>query len=62
MAAAKVRGKRFGRPRTPAPIVARVEALASTTIMSIRQIYQALGGRVSRSIVGEIVKRVRHPS
>jgi hypothetical protein len=30
--------------------------------MSIRQIYQALGGRVSRSIVGEIVKRVRHPS
>jgi len=30
--------------------------------MSIRQIHQALGGRVSRSVVGEIVKRVRHPS
>ena len=28
----------------------------------IRQIHQALGGRVSRSVVGEIVKRVRHPS
>lgn len=48
-------------PAHACPIVARVEALASTTIMSIRQIYQALGGRVSRSIVGEIVKRVRHP-
>jgi DNA invertase Pin-like site-specific DNA recombinase len=62
MAAAKVRGKRFGRPHTPAHIVTRVEALASTTAMSIRQVHQALGGRVSRSIVGEIVKRVRHPS
>jgi len=62
MAAAKVRGKRFGRPPTPAHIVTRVEALASTTAMSIRQIHQALGGRVSRSIIGEIVKRVRHPS
>jgi DNA invertase Pin-like site-specific DNA recombinase len=62
MAAAKVRGKRFGRPHTPAHIVTRVEALASTTAMSIRQIHQALGGRISRSIVGEIVKRMRHPS
>ena len=62
MAAAKVRGKRFGRPRTPAHSVARVEAFAGTTTMSIRQIHQALGGRVSRSIVGEIVQRVRHPS
>ena len=62
MAAAKVRGKRFGRPPTPAHIVTHVEALASTTAMSIRQIHQALGGRVSRSIIGEIVKRVRHPS
>jgi DNA invertase Pin-like site-specific DNA recombinase len=62
MEAARVRGKRFGRPHTPAHIVTRVEALASTTAMSIRQIHQTLGGRVSRSIVGEIVKRVRHPS
>jgi DNA invertase Pin-like site-specific DNA recombinase len=62
MAAAKVRGKRFGRPGTPAHVVARVEAIAGTTAMSIRQIHQALDGRVSRSVVGEIVKRVRHPS
>jgi len=62
MAAAKVRGKRFGRPSTSAHVVARVEAFAGTTTMSIRQIHQALGGRVSRSVVGEIVKRVRHPS
>jgi DNA invertase Pin-like site-specific DNA recombinase len=61
MAAAKVRGKQFGRPRTPAHVVAHVETFAGTTTMSIRQIQQALGGRVSRSIVGEIVKRVRHP-
>jgi DNA invertase Pin-like site-specific DNA recombinase len=62
MAAAKVRGKRFGRPCTPAHVVTRVEAFAGTTTMSIRQIHHALGGRVSQSIVGEIVKRVRHPS
>jgi DNA invertase Pin-like site-specific DNA recombinase len=62
MAAAKARGKRFGRPGTPAHIVARVAIFAGTTGMSIRQIYQAVGGRVSRSVVGEIGKRVRHPS
>jgi DNA invertase Pin-like site-specific DNA recombinase len=62
MVAAKACGKRFGRPRTPAHVVARVEAFAGTTTMSIRQIHQALGGRVSRSVVGEIVQRVRHPS
>jgi DNA invertase Pin-like site-specific DNA recombinase len=62
MAAAKVRGKRFGRPRTSAHVVARVESFAGTTTMSIRQIHQALGGCVSRSLVGEIVQRVRHPS
>ena len=62
MAAVKVRGKRLGRPRTSAHVVARVEAFAGTTTMSIRQIQQALRGRVSRSVVGEIVKRVRHPS
>jgi DNA invertase Pin-like site-specific DNA recombinase len=62
MAAAKVRGTRFGRPRTPAHVVTRVEAFAGTMTLRIRQIHQALGGRVSRSIVGELVKRVRHPS
>jgi hypothetical protein len=39
--------------------VARIEGLAATTPWSIRQIHAALAGRVSRSVVGEIVKRVR---
>jgi len=62
MAAAKARGKRLGRPPTPAPLVARIEQLAETTIMSIRQIQNALQGTVSRSVVGEIVKHTRKQS
>jgi DNA invertase Pin-like site-specific DNA recombinase len=62
MAAAKARGKPCGRPATPAHLVARVEALASTTALSIRHIHHTVHGRVSRSVVGEIVKRVRHPT
>src|SRR2546423_6813001 len=41
MAAAKARGKRFGRPATPPHVVSRIEALAHTTSMSIRQIHSA---------------------
>jgi DNA invertase Pin-like site-specific DNA recombinase len=59
MAAARVRGKHVGRPATPARVVSRIEDFAGTTAMSIRQIHAALEGRVSRSVVGEIVKRVR---
>jgi len=59
MAAAKVRGKHVGRPATSSYLVARIEDLAGTTDMSIRRIHDALKGRVSRSVVGEIVKRVR---
>jgi DNA invertase Pin-like site-specific DNA recombinase len=62
MAAARVRGKHVGRPATPARVVARIEDFAGTTAMSIRQIHEALEGRVSRSVVGEIVKRVRTQS
>ena len=62
MAAAKARGKRYGRPTTPAHLVARVETLARTTNLSIRHIHRTVSDRVSRSIVGEIVKRVRHPT
>ena len=51
--------KPLGRPATPAPLVARIEGLAATTPLSIRQIHAALAGRVSRSVVGEIVKRIR---
>jgi DNA invertase Pin-like site-specific DNA recombinase len=62
MAAARARGKQPGRPTTPPHLVARIEALATTSDMSIRQIQEALQGRVSRSVVGEIVKRVREQS
>ena len=59
MAAARARGKRLGRPATSAPLVARIEAFAATTSLSIRQIHTALARCVSRSVVGAIVKRVR---
>jgi DNA invertase Pin-like site-specific DNA recombinase len=59
MKAARARGKPLGRPATPRRDVARIEELAGTTDMSIRQIQEALQGSVSRSVVGEIVKRVR---
>jgi DNA invertase Pin-like site-specific DNA recombinase len=59
MAAAKIRGKHLGRPATPQRFVERIEELAVSTDMSIRQIHQALNGRVGRSVVGAIVKRAR---
>ena len=62
MEAARVRGKRLGRPMTPARFVTRIEELAGTTDMSIRQIRDTLKGKVSKSVVGEIVKRVRAQS
>ncbi len=46
-------------PSTPAHFVARIEELAVKTDMSIRQIQDALKDKVSKSVVGEIVKRVR---
>jgi DNA invertase Pin-like site-specific DNA recombinase len=62
MAAARARGKPLGRPATPAHLVTRIEALAGTTGLSVRQIQGALADRVSRSVVGDIVKRVWAPS
>jgi DNA invertase Pin-like site-specific DNA recombinase len=62
MEAARARGKSLGRPATLPHLVARVENLAQTTEMSIRQIKDALPGKVSRSVVGHIVKRVREQS
>src|ERR687888_11292 len=52
MEAARVPGKRVGRPTTPARFVTRIEELAGTTDMSIRQIQDALQGNVSKSVVG----------
>lgn len=62
MEAARARGKQLGRPTTSARFVTHIEELAGTTNMSIRQIQDALQGKVSKSVVGEIVKRVRERS
>ncbi len=59
MAAAKAQGKHMGRPRTPGHFIARIETLARTTDMSVRQIHEELKGSVGRGAVGEIVKRAR---
>ena len=65
MAAAKSRGKHLGRPRTPPLFIERIEMLARTTAMSIRQIHAQLEGQVGRGVVGAIVKQARrdeHPA
>ncbi len=53
MKAAKARGKHFGRPRTPVAIVVRIE------VLSVREIQQEIGAEIGRSVVEDIVKRVR---
>jgi DNA invertase Pin-like site-specific DNA recombinase len=59
MRAAKSRGKHLGRPATPTYQRKRIETLASTTDLSIRKIHAEIGGKVSRTVIGEIVKRIR---
>jgi DNA invertase Pin-like site-specific DNA recombinase len=59
MRAAEARGKHLGRPATPQRIVTEIEALATSTDLSIRQIQRKIAGRASRGIVGEITKRAR---
>ena len=59
MKAAKAKGKHVGRPRMPRHTVARIEKMACTTEMSIRQIQREIGEDVSRSAVGKIVKEAR---
>jgi len=59
MRAAEARGKHLGRPATSQRIVTEIEALATSTDLSIRQIQRKIAGRTSRGIVGEITKRVR---
>lgn len=60
MKAAKARGKRLGRPQTPAAVVGRIEELAKTTDLSVRGIHRSIGAKIGRGVVGDIVKRVRH--
>ena len=59
MNAARVRGKHIGRPPLAPTVVGRIEALAATTGLSVRQIQKEIAGRASRGVVGEITKRVR---
>ena len=59
MAAAKVRGTKLGRPETPPFFVRTIEELANTTDLSINKIREKLKNKVSRAVVGQIVKRVR---
>lgn len=62
MRAAKVRGRRLGRPPTPPALVREIEAIARDTELSVRAIHGQIDGRASRSRVGEIAKRVRSAS
>ena len=59
MRAAETRGKHLGRPATPLRVVNEIEALATSTDLSIRQIQGKIAGKASRGIVGEITKRAR---
>ena len=59
MRAAESRGRHLGRPSTPQRIISEIEALATSTDLSIRAIQKKIAGRASRGIVGEITKRVR---
>ena len=59
MRSAQTRGKHLGRPAIPQRVVREIEALATSTDLSIRQIQSKIGGRASRGIVGEITKRAR---
>lgn len=59
MKAAEARGRHLGRPPVAAHTVSKIEALATSTSLSIRQIQKEIAGKASRSVVGEITKRVR---
>lgn len=59
MQAAKSRGKHLGRPPLAQHIIAEIEALAASTDLSVRKIHEQIAGKASRSVVGEIVKRIR---
>ena len=59
MAAAKSRGKKIGRPKTPPYLVTQIEELAANTDLSINKIRTKIKQRASRAVVGQIVKRIR---
>jgi DNA invertase Pin-like site-specific DNA recombinase len=59
MAAARNRGKKLGRPMTPPDLVKQIEILAKTTPLSINKIRNRIHNKVSRAVVGKIVKSIR---
>jgi DNA invertase Pin-like site-specific DNA recombinase len=59
MRSAKSRGKRLGRPRIAPIVVSRIEELAQTTNLSVRQIHAKISERASRGMVGAVTKRIR---
>jgi DNA invertase Pin-like site-specific DNA recombinase len=59
MRAAKSRGKHLGRPATSTYHRKQIETLASSTELSIRKIHAEMGGKVSRTVIGEIVRGIR---
>ena len=58
MKAAEARGKHLGRPPVAPRTVSKIEALAASTDLSIRQIQKKIAGKASRGVVGEITKRI----
>ncbi|MCP4933641.1 MAG: recombinase family protein [bacterium] len=59
MKAAKARGRRLGRPPISTLLRGEAESLAASTDLSIRKIHAEMGGKVSRTVIGDIVKQVR---
>ncbi|WP_420608347.1 recombinase family protein [Novosphingopyxis sp.] len=59
MRAAESRGRHLGRPGTPQRVINEIEALATSTDLSVRAIQKQIANRASRGIVGEIAKRAR---
>ena len=59
MKAAEARGKHLGRPPVAPRTVSKIEALAASTDLSIRQIQRKIAGKASRGVVGEITRRIR---
>ena len=59
IASARARGKKIGRPETPPYLIAKIEELASYTDLSINRIRKKINNKVSRAVVGQIVKKIR---
>ena len=55
MKATDARGKHIGRPATPQRIVTEIEALATSTDLSIRQIQSKITGQAKRGRATQLV-------